>query len=77
MPIAKLMYAVSHLYDPAVSRAILDRLAGTVDARCPGCRPLTELLLLVNAVADVCSDNDADIDRLLDLAWNGARRTVG
>jgi hypothetical protein len=36
-----------------------------------------KLLLLVNAVADVCSDNDADIDRLLDLAWNGARQALG
>jgi hypothetical protein len=35
---------------------------------------LKELLPLVNAVADVCSDNGADIDRLLDLTWNGARR---
>jgi hypothetical protein len=32
-----------------------------------------ELLLIVNAVADVCSDNDADIDRLLDLTWDGVR----
>lgn len=35
---------------------------------------LEELLLLVNAVANVCSDNNADLDRLLHLAWNGARR---
>jgi hypothetical protein len=35
---------------------------------------LEELLLLVNAVADVCSDNGADLDRLLNLAWNGGRR---
>jgi hypothetical protein len=36
-----------------------------------------EAALLVNAVADACSDNDADIDRLLDLAWNGARQALG
>jgi hypothetical protein len=24
-------------------------------------------------VADVCSDNDVDIDRLLDLTWDGVR----
>ena len=35
---------------------------------------LEELLLLVNAVADVCGDNGADLDRLLNLAWNGGRR---
>jgi hypothetical protein len=35
---------------------------------------LEELLLLVNAVADGCSDNGADLDRLLNLAWNGGRR---
>ena len=35
---------------------------------------LEELLLLVNAVADVCSDNGVDLDRLLNLAWNGGRR---
>ena len=28
---------------------------------------IEEMLLIVNAVADVCSDNDVDIDRLLDL----------
>ena len=32
-----------------------------------------EMLLIVNAVADVCSDNDVDIDRLLDLTWDGVR----
>jgi AcrR family transcriptional regulator len=34
---------------------------------------IEELLLIVNAVADVCSDNDVDIDRLLDLTWDGVR----
>jgi AcrR family transcriptional regulator len=34
---------------------------------------IDELLLVVNAVADVCSDTGADIDRLLELIWNGAR----
>jgi hypothetical protein len=32
-----------------------------------------EMLLIVNAVADMCSDNDVDIDRLLDLTWDGVR----
>ncbi|HEY2503772.1 MAG TPA: helix-turn-helix domain-containing protein [Mycobacterium sp.] len=50
--------------------------AAAVGALQPGVT-LRELLLLVNAVADVCSDNDADIDRLLDLAWNGARQALG
>ena len=35
---------------------------------------IEELLLLVNAVSDVCRDNDADIDRMLDVTWNGVRR---
>jgi hypothetical protein len=34
---------------------------------------IDELLLIVNAVADVCSDNEVDIDRLLDLTWDGVR----
>jgi hypothetical protein len=34
---------------------------------------IEELLLIVNAVADACSDNDVDIDRLLDLTWAGVR----
>jgi hypothetical protein len=25
----------------------------------------------VNAAADVCSENDVEIDRLLDLTWDG------
>ena len=48
--------------------------AATAGALRPGVT-LKDLLLLVNAVADVCSDSNADIDRLLNLAWNGARRT--
>ena len=35
---------------------------------------IDELPLIVNAVADVCSDNEVDIDRLLDLTWDGVRR---
>jgi hypothetical protein len=35
---------------------------------------IEELLLLVNAVAEVCSENGADIDRILDLTWNGTRQ---
>jgi AcrR family transcriptional regulator len=54
---------------------LLDR-AATAGALRPGVTP-KELLLLVNAVVDVCSDSDADIDRLLDLAWDGARRAPG
>ena len=53
---------------------LLDRSAAA-DAVQPGVT-LKDLLLLVNAVADVCSDNSADIDRLLDLTWNGARRPI-
>jgi hypothetical protein len=34
---------------------------------------IEEMLLIVNAVADVCSDNDVDIDRLLDLTWDRVR----
>ena len=34
---------------------------------------LEELLLLVNAVAGVCSGSGTDVDRLLELTWNGAR----
>jgi hypothetical protein len=34
---------------------------------------IEEMLLIVNAVADVCSDNDVDIDGLLDLTWDGPR----
>jgi hypothetical protein len=34
---------------------------------------IEELLLIVNAVADVCSENEVDIDRLLDLTWDGVR----
>ncbi len=50
---------------------LLDRAtaAGTVR---PGVR-IEDLLVLVNAVADVCSGDAAGIDRLLDLTWNGAR----
>ena len=50
---------------------LLDRAAaaGTVQSGVT----LDELLLLVNAVAGVCSDNGADVDRLLELTWNGAR----
>jgi hypothetical protein len=36
---------------------------------------IQELLLLVNAVADVCSVNGADVTRILDVALNGARIT--
>jgi hypothetical protein len=50
---------------------LLDRAA----AAGAGWRGVTteEMLLIVNAVADVCSDNDVDIDRLLDLTWDGVR----
>src|ERR1700754_2226640 len=50
---------------------LLDRAAaaGTVRSGVT----LEELLLLVNAVAEVCSNNGADVDRLLELTWNGAR----
>ena len=34
---------------------------------------IEEMLLIVNAVADVCSDNDVDVDRLLDLTWDRLR----
>ena len=34
---------------------------------------IEEMLLSVNAVADMCSDNDVDIDRLLDLTWDEVR----
>jgi hypothetical protein len=57
---------------PAPGQKLLDG-AAAAGALQPGAT-LKELLLLVNAVADVYSDNDADIDRILDLAWNGARR---
>jgi AcrR family transcriptional regulator len=52
-------------------QALLDRAAAAGAVR----RGVTidELLLIVNAVADVCSDNDVDIDRLLDLTWDGVR----
>ena len=53
---------------------LLDRSAAAGAVQ-PGVT-LKDLLLLVNAVADVCSDNSADIDRLLDLTWNGARRPI-
>jgi AcrR family transcriptional regulator len=51
---------------------LLDRAAGAGTVA----RGVTveDLLLLVNAVSDVCRDNGADIDRILELAWNGARR---
>jgi hypothetical protein len=50
---------------------LLDRAAAAGAVR----RGVTieEMLLSVNAVADVCSDNDVDIDRLLDLTWDGVR----
>lgn len=52
-------------------RGLLDRAvaAGTVRRGVT----IDELLLIVNAVADVCSDNEVDIDRLLDLTWDGVR----
>jgi len=50
---------------------LLDRAAAAGAVR----RGVTieEMLLIVNAVADVCSDNDVDIDRLLDLTRDGVR----
>ena len=50
---------------------LLDRAAAAGAVR----RGVTieEMLLSVNAVADVCSDNDVDIDRLLDLTWDEVR----
>jgi AcrR family transcriptional regulator len=55
-------------------QGLLDRAAAAGTVR----RGVTieELLLIVNAVADVCSDNDADVDRLLDLTWDGVRAAV-
>ena len=52
-------------------QTLLDRAAAAGAVR----RGVTteEMLLIVNAVADVCSDNDVDIDRLLDLTWDGVR----
>ena len=55
-------------------QGLLDR-AAAVGAVRPGVT-IEELLLLVNAVADVCSDNGFDIDRILDLTWTGARRAA-
>ena len=52
-------------------QTLLDRAAAAGAVR----RGVTieEMLLIVNAVADVCSDNDVDVDRLLDLTWDGPR----
>ena len=50
---------------------LLDRAAAAGAVR----RGVTieEMLLSVNAAAEVCSDNDVDIDRLLDLTSDGVR----
>jgi AcrR family transcriptional regulator len=55
----------------AAGQGLLDR-AAAVGAVRRGVS-IDELLLIVNAVADVCSDNDVDIDRILDLTWDGVR----
>jgi AcrR family transcriptional regulator len=55
----------------SAGQGLLDR-AAAVGAVRPGVT-IEELLLIVNAVADVCSDNAVDIDRILDLTWDGVR----
>ena len=52
-------------------QGLLDR-AAAADAVRRGVT-IEEMPLIVNAVADVCSDNDVDVDRLLDLTWDGPR----
>jgi hypothetical protein len=52
-------------------QGLLDR-AAAADAVRRGVT-IEAMPLMVNAVADVCSDNDVDVDRLLDLTWDGLR----
>ena len=52
-------------------QGLLDR-AAAADAVRRGVT-IEAMPLIVNAVADVCSDNDVDVDRLLDLTWDGPR----
>jgi len=52
-------------------QGLLDR-AAAADAVRRGVT-IEAMPLIANAVADVCSDNDVDVDRLLDLTWDGPR----